>query len=432
MIKQLLKKIVVFILTVEAYVVLKKYTPTIVAIIGSVGKTATKDAVAAVLEKQFYVRKSEKSSNSDIGVPLTILGCENAWRDVSRWARVFLEGLALIFLRNHYPKVLVLEVGADRPGDIERLARWIKPDVVLVTRFGKTPAHVEFFKSREALVEEKKYMVRALKKDGKLIINADDDDARAMGQTGDVVTTTFAVSNDAILKASNIEILYDVSGKPKGIQCKVLYRGAIFPLKILGTVGEQYISVALGAFAVGVLFGINIVHILERLSEFKIPPGRFFLLEGKNGSVLIDDTYNASPIAVEAALRTLGNLLGKEGRKIAVLGDMLELGKWSVEEHKRIGSLAAHAVDTLISVGPRAKMIDEGAYDEGMKIDHIRHFADAVQAGKFLREIVTEKDTVLIKGSQGMRMERVVEAIMAEPEKKKEFLVRQEKEWLRR
>src|SRR3989338_6438454 len=140
---------VVLLLTAQARAVLRKYHPHIIAVTGSVGKTSTKDAIYTVLSSKFFVRKSEKSFNSDVGVPLTILGCKNAWNNPFLWAKNLLEGFALLILKNHYPKWLVLEVGADRPGDIRKLARWLKPDVVVITALPDVPVHVEFFDSPE-------------------------------------------------------------------------------------------------------------------------------------------------------------------------------------------------------------------------------------------------------------------------------------------
>ena len=180
--KSIFKKIVVAILEWEAVLVLKKYKPMIVAVTGSVGKTSTKDAIFTVMSSHFFVRKSEKSFNSEIGVPLTILGCNNAWSNPILWVKNIIEGLMLIVLGNHYPKWLVLEVGADRPGDIERIAKWLKPDVVVMTTLPDVPVHVEYFDSPEDVIKEKEYLISALKPKGVLVLNYDDEKVRGLQQ----------------------------------------------------------------------------------------------------------------------------------------------------------------------------------------------------------------------------------------------------------
>ena len=160
------KSIIVWILQAEAKAVLRKYTPKVVAITGSVGKTSTKDAVYAVLSKKYHVRKSEKSFNSEVGVPLTILGLGNAWGNPLHWLQNIIDGLSLIVTTRPYPEWLVLEVGADRPGDIRSLASWIKVDVAIITRLPEVPVHVEFFDSVEAVIEEKASLMDAVRPGG--------------------------------------------------------------------------------------------------------------------------------------------------------------------------------------------------------------------------------------------------------------------------
>ncbi len=426
--KSFFKSIVIFILTLEARLVLWKYKPKIIAVTGSVGKTATKDAIAKVLEKNFFVRSSPQSFNSEFGVPLTILGCKSGWNSISAWFNIFLEGLALILLKNHYPKVLVLEVGTDRPGDILRISKWLAPHSVVVTLFGEVPAHVEFFKSREALIAEKTNLVHALRKKGALVINVDDVDVRALGKKAKGPLFTFGFNERARMVASHPTVLYTEQGIPIGVGCKVSFDGKVVPLKLYGTVGFHYIFVALAALSVGVSMGVNVVDILDQLSSFEIPKGRFKNIPGKNETLIVDDSYNSSPIAAEFALRGLSHL-NVSGRKIGILGDMLELGKQSAGEHRKIGSFAAHVLDILITVGPRANLMGEAALEQGMKVSSLHHFDTSEDAGVYINKKIQKGDVVLVKGSQGIRMERVVEQIIAEPKKKEELLVRQEKEW---
>ena len=177
----------------------------------------------------------------------------------------------------------------------------------------------------------------------------------------------------------------------------------------------------------------NILSAIEALKNYDVPPGRMRLLEGIKGSFIIDDTYNSSPFACKSALQTLGEVKSS-GRKIAILGDMLELGKHTIEAHTDIGRVAhenlSRNTDILMVVGPRAKLIKEGAREAGMKEDQILEFSDSREAGEYVKGIVEKNDLILVKGSQAMRMERVSEAILLDQENKNKLLVRQDKEWL--
>ncbi|MFA6552267.1 MAG: UDP-N-acetylmuramoyl-tripeptide--D-alanyl-D-alanine ligase [Candidatus Paceibacterota bacterium] len=430
--KNVLKKIVAYIITLEARAVLKKHNPKIVAITGSVGKTSTKDAVFAVLSSTFYTRKSEKSFNSEIGIPLTILGLPNGWNNPFIWLKNIIKGLMTVLLPEHYPKWLVLEVGADRPNDIGKICRWLKPDSVVVTRFGNIPVHVEFFPSIESLIVEKRKLVEALKDRGTLILNRDDEKTMSFAGFGrQALLMTYGAEGGADINASNYEILTEKQGRrnvPCGISFKVNYKGSCIPVSLRGTLGFQHLYPVLAAFTVGISEEINLVAISEALSSYSTPPGRMKLVAGVKNTLIIDDTYNSSPVALAEALKVLGSIKNRS-RKIAVLGDMLELGKYSVDEHSNAGKLAALNADVLFTVGVRGRGIAEGAINGGMSEQNIFQFDDSRECGKQVELFIKEGDIILVKGSQGVRMEKVVEEIMADPEKKKELLVRQEREW---
>lgn len=432
--RSFLKKIISSILIWESKLILAKYKPKIVAVTGSVGKTSTKDAIAHVLSGSRAVRKSNKSYNSEIGIPLTIIGCENAWSNPFLWIKNIIEGLALIVFPNTYPEWLVLEVGADRPGDIKHMAAWLTPDVSVITRIGDIPVHVEFFASPAALAKEKSYLASAVKPSGTLILNHDDDVVRAMEEKTKARIMTYGFNEGATLRASNDHLTYlrTPSGEvPEGLTFKVDFEGNILPVRIEGAIGKQVIYAALAALAVGVSVDLPLLPMLERLATFEGPPGRLRLIAGIKETILIDDTYNSSPAAVDLALSTLLALKTK-GRKIAVLGDMMELGKFTIDAHKAAGFEVARVADMFFAVGQRAKFIADGALAEGMEENQIHYFDDARTAGQYLQEILKSGDIVLIKGSQYVRMEKTLEEIMAHPEGKEHLLVRQEKEWQNR
>ncbi len=432
--KFLFKKIIVFKITWLARLVLAKYKPKIVAVTGNVGKTSTKDAIYTVLSSEFFVRKSEKSFNSDIGVPLTILGCNNGWSNPLIWIKNIVRGLELVLFKNPYPKWLVLEVGADHPGDIAKITQWLSPDVVVVTRFGEVPVHVENFKSRADLIAEKGYLVQALKKDGVLILNYDDMDTMKFKEKAKARCLTFGMNEGADIVSSNVAIVYEKKEKkefPKGLNCKVNVDGNCVPITLEHVLGDQHIQPVLASVAVGISQQMNLVKIADALSGHIPPRGRMNLIQGIKNTVIIDDTYNASPIATTQALVTLKETK-VSGRKIVVLGDMLELGKFSADEHRKIGVQVADFADIFISVGLRMQGAREGAVASGMALTSIFEFEDSKSAGEFLQNQIQPGDVILIKGSQGMRMERAVVEIMAHPEEREAMLVRQEEEWIKR
>lgn len=426
-VKSFFKKIIVAILTWEAKLVLSRYKPKIVAITGSVGKTSTKDAIFSVLSGTYFVRKSDKSFNSEIGIPLTVLGLKNAWSNPIGWLQNIVEGLGQALLHHSYPEWLVLEVGADRPGDILSVASWLKPDVVVMTPVPSIPVHVEFFQTPEALLREKRYLADALKSDGVLILNADDERIAAVPHPAHGKIVRFGVGKDAEVRASKERVTYKAK-KPTGISFKVAAHDHVYAVTLPGVLGVQHVYPALAAIAVGGALSLDPALIEATLLNHVPPPGRMRLIPGIRGSTLIDDTYNASPVAVRQALLTLASLK-TEGKRIAVLADMLELGSYSIQAHADIGMVAAETADVLITVGIRSHEIASAALKAGMSADKIEECATSQEAGKVLEMMLLEGDIALIKGSQSMRMEWAVEEVMAHPEEKERLLVRQDRAW---
>ena len=435
MLKNILKKIVVTILNWEARLIIKKYKPKIVGVTGSVGKTSTKEAVAAVLATKFIVRKSEKSYNSEFGVPLTVIGCKTAWNSLFGWIENIYRGLLLIVFKEDYPEWLVLEVGADRPGDIKTIARKIKFDVAIVSRLPDVPVHIEFFKSKEEVIEEKMSLPLSIGKNGLVILNADDENIISRKEMVRAKVLLYGFGEDASVRATNDHILYEnnINGVsvPVGLAFNVIRGNNNTLVQVPGAVGSHLVYPILAAIATGMELGVTMLQAVEALSLHETPPGRLHLVKGFNDSTILDDTYNSSPIAVEAALKTLGQI-ETIGKKIAVLGDMMELGSHTAVAHKKIGELAAEIVDVLITVGVRSKFTFETARGKGLDSSKVIHFDSSREVGEFLKNIIAPGDLILVKGSQSMRMERAVVAIMLAPENRKKLLVRQDEEWERK
>lgn len=429
--KKVFKKIITYILRIESQLVLFKYKPKIIVITGSIGKTSTKDAVYATLSKFSYVRKSEKSYNSEVGLPLTILGCPNGWNNPLTWFKNIALGLWLFLVPHKYPKWLVLEVGVGKPGDMKRTASWLKSDAVIITTIGETPAHIEFFDSRKHLIEEKMELIKTLKKDGLLVLNADDEAVLAMKAKDKHRTVTYGYKEGSDVLSSGDSILYNPSLEPEGIIFRVDVEGNSLPVTIEGVFGKNHVYAALASLALSFGLKFNMVTAVNALKNYDVPPGRMRLLKGTKDSLIIDDTYNSSPFACESALKTLGEIKCA-GRKIAILGDMLELGRHTEEAHKNIGKIAKENIDVLVTVGVRAQAIKGGAVLAGMKKENIFEFLNSHEAGEYIKTFLQKGDVMLVKGSQGMRMERVVETVLLDQKNKFKLLVRQDEEWLQK
>lgn len=405
--------------------VLHKYKPIVIGVTGNIGKTTTKEAIYAVLAKKFYCRRSEKSYNNPIGLPLTILGLETKGKSIFGWLGNFIKALNLILFRRKYPKALILEIGADEPGGIKYLVDFAKPKIGVVTAIGEIPVHVEFFKSREELIAEKSELIKALPENGLAILNFDSEDVYKMKNISKAPVISYGFDQDANVFASNLSVGSDILNP--GIGLKLNYNGSAVPVRLTKALGVHQIYPLLAAAAVGVRFNLNLVEIAESMQGFIPPPGRMRLIKGIKNTLVIDDSYNASPTPVLAALDTLGQF--QNVRKIAVLGDMTELGDYTKKAHEQVGKKAGQIANQLFLIGERMKIAAQSARDAGMKDEDIFQFGNSDDAKIFIQDRLKAGDIILVKGSQAMRMEKIVEEIMAEPQLAEELLVRQDLSW---
>lgn len=429
-----LKNIIIWLLTVESRLILAKYKPFIVAVTGSVGKTSTKDAIYDVLKSTSeYARKSEKSLNSEIGLPLTIIGVPNAWRSISGWLGNLVEGLKLIIRKSDYPDTLILEIGADHPGDIIDVAKWLSVDIAVITQISDTPVHVEFFASPNEVFEEKASLVRAIKPGGSLVLFSDNEKVMSISgrvADSDIKVISFGTSEKSSIKGSDEHAVY-VDDRLSGFEFTATVDGVDYSIRLDGVIGRTYMLSPLAALAVGKIRGVSVRDMVDRLSCLEAPKGRMNIIDGINGSILVDDTYNSSPDAVLMAIRTIKGI-NTNGVRIAVLGDMMELGQYATDEHRRIGREACNVFSMLVTVGQRSRAMAEEAVTAGMPIANVHSFDTAIEAGEYLKPLIRNGDIVLIKGSQSVRMERAVKLLMSDPDQAENLLVRQEKEWLER
>ncbi|MFA6392396.1 MAG: UDP-N-acetylmuramoyl-tripeptide--D-alanyl-D-alanine ligase [Patescibacteria group bacterium] len=431
-----MRKILEIKLRYLAKLILKKYNPEVIGITGSVGKTSAKDAVFAVLEKKFRVRKNVKNYNNEIGVPLTIIGSESGNKNIFSWLAIFFKAFGLIIFKDkNYPEKLILEMGADHPGDIKYLVGMAPCKVGIITAIGTLgPVHLEFFKNVKQLIEEKSNIISHLSQEGFAVINQDDVNVFPLKTKTNAKVISFGFAENADVRASDVSIANQVDkGEGKlitGVTFKIHYKESVVPVLLPQALGKHQIYAALCAAAVGTIYEMNLSDISEALRSYVSPAGRMHLIPGIKHTAIIDDSYNSSPVAAIAALETLKTFQIADGKsKYAVLGDMAELGAYTKEGHEEVGKYVAKVADVLITIGEKAKIIAEAARENNMLKDRVFEFDDAESAGRFIQERLIEGDLILVKGSQSVRTEKVVKELMAEPLRAEELLVRQGKAW---
>jgi len=342
----------------------------VICLTGSNGKTSTKDFTAAVASTRFAVNKTEGNLNNQLGLPLTMLTARTT------------------------DEVCVWEIGMNHAGEIGSLSRLARPDIGIITNIGV--AHIEFLGSREAIAQEKGALGEVLAADGVLILPADEE---------------FRPQLAARTKARVV-----LAGDEEGVRAEALRpspRGFDFELVMgrervaahLPVTGEHMVHNALLAVAAGLELGLSLRECASGLASTKLSARRLACLDVR-GITVLDDSYNANPDSMEAALHALRGLPGG-GRRFAVLGRMGELGSYTEEGYRRVGRSAAGMMDVLIAVGPETAAMAEQAEASGAR--DVRRVADTVEAARLLRDLARPGDAVVIKGSRAARMERVLE-----------------------
>ncbi len=355
----------------------RQHSVRVIGITGSVGKTTTKELAAAVLARRYVTLKSEASYNNEIGLPLT-----------------------LVHLTEEHERV-VLEMGMYDVGEIADLVHIAQPHVGIVTIIG--PVHLERAGTLERIVEAKTELIEGLPPgpEGVAILNFDDERVRGMAQATQARVFYYGLSPEADLWADHIE-----GFGLDGIRFRLHYGDETLYVKI-PLLGRHSVHTALRATAVGLVEGLSWQEILEGLREPSAQL-RLVAVPGPAGATILDDTYNASPASTIAALNLLDEL---DGRKIAILGDMLELGNYEREGHQKVGMRALEVADVLITVGQRGAIIGRTALRWGMPADRVHIFEENAAAIALLQELVTGNDVILVKGSRAMQMEEIVSVL---------------------
>ena len=362
----------------------QRFQGSVVAVTGSNGKTTVKEMTAGVLQTWFSIHKASGNLNNHIGVPLAVLGL-----DVLK-------------------RAMVLELGMNHLGEISRLCEIARPDVGVITNIGL--AHLGCLGSVEAIQQAKGELTASLDTSGVAIVNADDPRALALGQqspAGRLIT--FGQTQRAAVRGWVQEDL-----GLAGTRCCVVLDSITHEFR-LHVPGTHQVMNALAAAAVGMVFEVPAELIVRALQHYRGVYGRLAMRRGQADVWLIDDTYNANPQSMQVALNVLAGVPGS-GRHIAVLGDMLELGEGGPALHQEVGSLVSQTnVHTLIALGSTAEHIARGARQAGMARDRIHHATSQQEVLGLLAELMQPQDVVLLKGSRGMAMEHLVEALVAEP-----------------
>lgn len=431
-----MRRIMQTMLALLARAILARYRPDVIGITGSVGKTSTRDAIMAVLSPHFSVGTAEKNNNTEIGVPLAIIqGEQLPGRSPAKWCRVFGCAMRLLAVRNRrYPKILVLEMGLDRPGDIRYLTRLAPSRIGVLTSI--SPAHLEKFESLEQLAQEKRMILTHLKGGHSFaIVNADDSLASEnLYEIHAAHVMRYGTHASADIRATGVRTTSRFQGGTieTWLACDVAMQGMKKRLELDGVVGSHLLHSALCAIAVGSALGLSLDQMIQDIRSFRPHPGRLNPLAGIKRTLVLDDSYNASPASMRAALDALSSFdIDTDARRIAVLGDMLELGSASDDHHREIGAYAAKKdVDLLAVVGRRAHLLADAAHAAGLDEKRIVRCNDTVAAAKFLKKNIHSGDVVLVKASEGMRFETIVKELIAEPERSHELLVRQSPDWL--
>ena len=397
---------------------LKKHSPKLVVVTGSVGKTSTKMAIATVLGEKYRVRLHTGNHNTRMSVPLAVMGVEypENIRSLKAWWTVF----GAINLRINQPddaEVIVQELGTDSPGDLNHF-KYLKPDIAVVTAV--SPEHMEFFKTIEAVAKEELSVAKWSKL---TVVNRDD-----VAETFAPLAQTTSIDTYGVGEKAEYRIAIEPASPLDGRIGRLFTpEWGEVPITVQ-LIGEHSVKAAAAAAVVGARLGLTSQDVAVGIGKIVPTPGRMQVLRGQNESILIDDTYNSSPLAVAAALKTLGDI--ESTQRIAILGSMNELGDASPEAHRKAGELCSpNKLSWVVTVGKDAEeYLAPAAMKQGCQV---RSFASPYEAGGFVHGVLKPGTVVLAKGSQnGVFTEEALKVLLHSTEDEVK-LVRQEPSWLK-
>lgn len=420
--KKFLRKSVLFLLKILAMKRLKKFKGKVIAVTGSIGKTSTKEAIYSVLNSRFKVKASKKSMNSEFGLLLTILDVESGYSSAYKWSWLLVKAIYNSFLKDH-AEVLLLEFGVDKAGDMDFLTSMVKPDIAVMTNV--FPVHMEAgqFDSLQAIFDEKRKIVDNMSQDGVAVLNADNPFLAMFAEKREKKNTvTYGTSDRAMFRADNVEL------SKNGVKFILNFEDKKYEIKS-SVLGEYQVYVLLPAIVCGKLLGMTIEDSALALQRYELPPGRMSVIPALNEAIILDSSYNSSPEPLKEALKVLKEI-GRGKRRVAVLGNMNELGLNSKILHEQVGEIIPDYANFLITVGDEAVAFAHKAKERGLPQDNVHSFDTAIEAAEFFKNKIDKDDVILVKGSQNkVRLEKFIKEIMAHPEDGEKLLVRQEKVW---
>lgn len=414
--KNIIKNIITYLLKILSRIYLKINRIKVIAITGSAGKTTTKVALSQFLiGSDIYI--PTENYNTEIGVPLVIFKekVPEKISSFSEWIKILFRVISKTFKKSDY-KMIVLEMSADKPGDIKYLTEFATPTIGVVTTV--YPVHTLEFKTVENIAKEKGYVVESLPVYGTAVLNIDNKYVRLMSNRTKAKIIWIGEDKKADIRWENILF------RPSGITFDLYVRGQKYKIKTK-IVAPQLLTSLISAFAVGLALNFETRELIDKLQEFRPEKGRMNVIKGIKDSTILDDSYNANPASVKAALATLGKF---DNRKIAVLGSMRELGTFEESGHREVIEEAIKVADQVYLVGEEMKKF---AREKGKRLNKkiVQTFENSNEAAEYIKNIIEKDDVILVKGSQSTYMEVVTKAIMLEPERASEFLVRQSKMW---
>lgn len=396
-----------------AVLTLKKYKPFVIGITGSAGKTSTKEAIFTVLSQEKNVRRSRGNFNNEVGVPLTVINDYEKINGLLFWPKALIFALKqIIFTNKNYPKILILELAADKPGDIQYLINIVKPKIGIITAIGEVPVHVENYSGPQAVAKEKSKLIENLSASGFAILNRDDTIVWGLKNKTRAQILSFGFNEEADIQILGLEYKLDEEGMPEGMSFKIQYGNILVPFRLYDTIGKPQVYAVAAAAAAGIAMGINLVKISESIEKYRPIVHRMNIIRGIKNTIILDDCYNASPLSMKSALETFREIPAK--RKVAVLGDMLELGDYTIEAHEKIGKEVVGVVDVLVCVGVAAKLIAESAIKHGFDKNNIVIFNTSEAARKMIKKEIKEGDLILIKASRAIKLDEIVEELKSE------------------
>jgi UDP-N-acetylmuramoyl-tripeptide--D-alanyl-D-alanine ligase len=419
-----MRSIIIKILNILAKKMLAKYKPAVIGITGSVGKSSAKKAIYEILKRKHSVYCDRGCYGTDISIPLAIIGMESGGRSIGKWMRIIFKTITRLLKKNGYPDVIILEMGVNRPNDMKKMLATIKPEIGIITSIGEFPSHMEYFKDAKHIAREKFLLVRSLGKKDLAILNTDDEFIKELSENIKANIITYGFGENADIKAEEILLgnkKFRTEDGSLGMRYKISYKGTTIPFRLPYALGRGQIYSALSAVAIGIHFGFNLVEMSEILSSYQPLAGRMKMIKGINESLIIDDTFNSNPNSALSALETIEKL--EAPRKIAVLGDMLELGEQCEAGHREVGKAIPRSIDFLFTYGAKSKIIGKQAQKSGMREEDIFYFEDRGELTELLKNNIHAGDVILVKGSRAMHMEKIVREIMAKPELADELLV---------